>query len=318
MRIDIIFSDLDGTLLLGDKGLSPGTAEALARAAERGISFVPATGRFFNAIPRAVQELPFWRYAIVMNGAVVWDRAEGRAIRRAELSPELAVRVMARLEDFPGTLDCYMEDNCGWMEARYYAALDDWILDPVSRRIIREMRRPMEDLRGYVGRRGRPVQKIQSYFRDEATQRAVLAALAEEFNTAMETLKENGTFDALVDKYISKNEDAQLPELKTVENPKGALVMGTNCEFEPFEYLDENGDPTGFDVGFAQYLCAEMGYTLTIENMDFDALIPALQSGRIDFIAAGLTRDEEREKNANFTDGYYEAIQSIVVAKPAA
>lgn len=181
MRIDIIFSDLDGTLLLGDKGLSPGTAEALARAAERGISFVPATGRFFNAIPRAVQELPFWRYAIVMNGAVVWDRAEGRAVRRAELSPELAVRVMARLEDFPGTLDCYMEDNCGWMEARYYAALDDWILDPVSRRIIQEMRRPMEDLRGYVGRRGRPVQKIQSYFRDEATQRAVLAALAEEF-----------------------------------------------------------------------------------------------------------------------------------------
>ena len=74
-----------------------------------------------------------------------------------------------------------MEDNCGWMEARYYAALDDWILDPVSRRIIQEMRRPMEDLRGYVGRRGRPVQKIQSYFRDEATQRAVLAALAEEF-----------------------------------------------------------------------------------------------------------------------------------------
>ena len=55
-------------------------------------------------------------------------------------------------------------------------------------------------------------------------------------------------------------------------------------------------------MGFAQYLCAEMGYTLTIENMDFDALIPALQSGRIDFIAAGLTRDEEREKNANFTD----------------
>ena len=48
------------------------------------------------------------------------------------------------------------------------------------------------------------------------------AALAEEFNTAMATLQENGTFDALVDKYISKNEDAQLPELKTVENPKGA------------------------------------------------------------------------------------------------
>ena len=137
-------------------------------------------------------------------------------------------------------------------------------------------------------------------------------------NAAMATLKENGTFDALVDKYISKNEDAVLPELKTVENPKGTLVMGTNCEFEPFEYLDENGEPTGFDVDYVKYLCAEMGYEVTIENMDFDALIPALQSGRIDFIAAGLTRDEEREKNANFTDGYYEAVQSIVVAIPEA
>ena len=143
------------------------------------------------------------------------------------------------------------------------------------------------------------------------------AALAEEFNAAMATLNENGTFDAIVDKNISKNEDAQLPELPAYES-KGTLVMGTNCEFEPFEYLDENGEPTGFDVDYVKYLCAEMGYEVTIENMDFDALIPALQSGRIDFIAAGLTRNEEREQNANFTDGYYEAVQSIVVAIPEA
>ena len=143
------------------------------------------------------------------------------------------------------------------------------------------------------------------------------AALAEEFNAAMATLNENGTFDAIVDKNISKNEDAQLPELPAYES-KGTLVMGTNCEFEPFEYLDDAGNPVGFDIDYATYLCATMGYDLQIENMDFDALIPALQSGRIDFIAAGLTRDEEREKNANFTDGYYEAVQSIVVAIPEA
>ena len=141
------------------------------------------------------------------------------------------------------------------------------------------------------------------------------AALAEEFDSAMATLKENGTFDALVSKYISKEEDVELPELPAITDPKGTLTMGTNCEFEPFEYLDENGEPTGFDVDFVKYLCAELGYEVTIENMDFDALIPALQSGRIDFIAAGMTRTEEREENANFTDGYYEAVQSIIVAK---
>lgn len=58
MRIDIIFSDLDGTLLLGDKGLSPGTAEALARAAERGISFVPATGVFSTLFPGRCRSYP--------------------------------------------------------------------------------------------------------------------------------------------------------------------------------------------------------------------------------------------------------------------
>ena len=61
------------------------------------------------------------------------------------------------------------------------------------------------------------------------------AALAEEFNAAMATLKENGTFDALVAKYIAKDESAVLPEVPAVESPKGTLVMGTNCEFEPFE-----------------------------------------------------------------------------------
>ena len=181
MRFDMICSDLDGTLLLGDKGLSPRTRQALTLAAERGVLFVPATGRFFNGIPAPVRELPFLRYAILMNGALVYDRERDQALHRAELSPELAVRVMARLQTFPGTLDCYMEDNCGWMEARYYAALDDWILDPISRNIIRTMRRPMEDLQGYVARRGRPVQKVQSYFQDETTQREVIATLSEEF-----------------------------------------------------------------------------------------------------------------------------------------
>lgn len=143
------------------------------------------------------------------------------------------------------------------------------------------------------------------------------AALAAEFSAAMKVLKDNGTFDALVSKYIAKEENVTLPELTVVAEPKATLVMGTNCEFEPFEFLTSDGVPTGFDVDFVAYLCAELGYAVTVENMDFDALIPALGSGRIDFIAAGLTRDAEREANANFTDGYFEATQSIIVKKYA-
>ena len=58
MRIDIIFSDLDGTLLLGDKGLSPGTAEALARAAERGFPSCPPPGVFSTPFPGRCRSCP--------------------------------------------------------------------------------------------------------------------------------------------------------------------------------------------------------------------------------------------------------------------
>ncbi len=168
MNYQILFCDLDGTLLRSDKALAPATRAALERAARQGVEFVPATGRFFSGIPASVRELPFWRYAVLMNGALVYDRLEDRALRRAELAPETAVRVMERLQDFR-------------MEARYLQELEHWILDPPAREIVRASRRPMEDLPGYIRRRGRPVQKIQSYFRDPAVQREVLDTLPAEF-----------------------------------------------------------------------------------------------------------------------------------------
>lgn len=141
------------------------------------------------------------------------------------------------------------------------------------------------------------------------------SGLAAEFNAAMKTLQDDGTFDLLVQKHIS-GEDVTLPELKAVENPKGTLVMGTNAEFAPFEYVGDDGETLmGFDIDFAKYLCAAMGYELTIENMDFDALPAALQSGKVDFLAAGISITDEKLAVMDFTDEYYEATQAIVVLK---
>lgn len=138
--------------------------------------------------------------------------------------------------------------------------------------------------------------------------------LTEEFNAAMETLNENGTYDLLVQKHIS-NEDVELPELPSYES-KGTLTMGTNAEFEPFEYVGDDGETLmGFDIDYAKYLCATMGYDLEIENMDFDALPGALQSGKVDFLAAGISITEEKQQVMDFTNEYYEATQAIVVLK---
>ena len=118
--------------------------------------------------------------------------AAARARELSGLSPALAnsltqgrysIRfvLLDWLGQFPGTMDCYMEDSCGWMEAAHLADLDHWILDPAAREIVRASRQPMEDLPGYIRRRGRPVQKLQSYFRDPAVQRAVLDGLPARF-----------------------------------------------------------------------------------------------------------------------------------------
>ncbi len=91
------------------------------------------------------------------------------------------------------------------------------------------------------------------------------------------------------------------------------VIMGTNAEFPPFEYRDENGDVAGFDVALAEEIAAELGVELVIEDMDFNSLIAALKSGKIDFVAAGMTVTEDRKENADFSQAYFDASQVIIV-----
>lgn len=97
---------------------------------------------------------------------------------------------------------------------------------------------------------------------------------------------------------------------------KQVVIMGTNAEFPPFEFITENGivgEYAGIDVGIAAEIAKALGKELKVENMVFDSLIPALQTGKIDFIAAGMTIKEDRRQNVDFTDTYFEATQNIIV-----
>ena len=73
--IKMIGLDLDGTLLTRDKRLTKENSDVLAEAARRGIHIVPVTGRPLSGLPAVVEALPFIRYAITSNGAVLTDRA---------------------------------------------------------------------------------------------------------------------------------------------------------------------------------------------------------------------------------------------------
>lgn len=93
------------------------------------------------------------------------------------------------------------------------------------------------------------------------------------------------------------------------------LTMGTNAEFPPFEFIGDNGKPTGFDVELLELIAAEMGKELVIENMYFDGLLAALQMGTIDCVAAAMTITEERKQAVSFSTPYFNATQAVVVLK---
>ena len=139
--------------------------------------------------------------------------------------------------------------------------------------------------------------------------------LTEQLNGAIAELKENGTLDDILDKYIAKVEGAEgyvSPE--GTEYPNGTLVMATNATFDPYEYI-ENGEIVGIDAEFAKALCDKLGYDLHIEDMEFDSIIAAVNSGKADFGMAGMTVTPERQEQIDFTDTYCTAAQSIIVLK---
>lgn len=90
------------------------------------------------------------------------------------------------------------------------------------------------------------------------------------------------------------------------------IKMGTNAAFPPFEYT-LGTEVVGFDVTVSQLISRDYGKKLKVVDMNFDGLIAALQSGSIDFIAAGMTATEERRKNVVFSEPYYLSKQTIIV-----
>ena len=145
------------------------------------------------------------------------------------------------------------------------------------------------------------------------------SALTEKINDALAKLKADGTLDQIIENYIGEDDvKGTMPYIKKdVERPNGKLIMATNAYFPPYEYYS-GGDIVGIDADIAQAICDELGYELEIKDMEFDAIIPAIESGKADFGAAGMTVTEDRLKNVDFTDSYATAKQVIIVKNPEA
>ena len=111
----------------------------------------------------------------------------------------------------------------------------------------------------------------------------------------------------------------------------GTLKIGMECAYEPYNWTDTEGTSlgavpissegqsglyaNGYDVQIAQYVANRLGLTLEIYAMEWDSLIPAVNSGAIDAIVAGMSPTAERSEQLDFTDTYYESNLVVIIRK---
>lgn len=133
--------------------------------------------------------------------------------------------------------------------------------------------------------------------------------LLDSVNAAIRQLKSDGTYDSIFNTYINKNGNFHYRQ-KLTNAPK--LILSTNAQFPPYEYHTGEGI-VGIDIEICKYIADYLGRTLEIQDIEFDAIINAISSGKADIGFAGFTVTEERKQSINFTDNYAENKVVVVV-----
>ena len=140
--------------------------------------------------------------------------------------------------------------------------------------------------------------------------------LVSSFNDFLAEIKSNGAFDTLVNKYF-KGEGEKIGydvAMSDVQNTADNLVVVTNCPFEPFEYIGDDGKIYGLDIEIAAAYAKSKNLTLVIKNIGFDDIFTQVEAGYADIGMAGITVSEDRAAIYDFTNTYYKASQKIIVA----
>jgi polar amino acid transport system substrate-binding protein len=116
-----------------------------------------------------------------------------------------------------------------------------------------------------------------------------------------------GTVIAITTVYKKKNATGTTPDSHTI-------VVGTNAEYPPFTYT-KNGIIMGFDIDVIKEIARRLGKEIILQDMPFDALMPQMQLGTIQVIAAGLTPTAERAKQVFFANPHISGDPLVIISK---
>ena len=143
-------------------------------------------------------------------------------------------------------------------------------------------------------------------------------ALNEGFSEYIHELRTSGELETLVEKWFGADEAAKtIMDYSALPAINGTLRMATAGTQIPFTYVRDN-TIVGFEVELAARFCAENGYCLQIDQMNFDGILASVQAGKCDFGGSCLAITEERKESVDFSESHYaESVVFIVLDAPA-
>lgn len=141
--------------------------------------------------------------------------------------------------------------------------------------------------------------------------------LVEDFNKALAAMKEDGTYDQIMNKWLgSSTASAESTDYSSrlsltgsatakATPVKASYTIVADSSFAPFEYQDETGKYVGIDMELIKAIAENQGFTITIQNPGFDAALNAVQAGQADAVIAGMSITDARKEIFDFSDAYY-------------
>lgn len=92
-------------------------------------------------------------------------------------------------------------------------------------------------------------------------------------------------------------------------------IVGTDANFAPFEYVSDKNEVVGFEIDLVKAIADKAGFKVNIVNTPWEGIFTTLKNGDRDFLVSAITITDERKKDMDFSDSYFEAKQVIVVGK---
>lgn len=158
--------------------------------------------------------------------------------------------------------------------------------------------------------------------------------LREKMNSILAEITEDQKkqlMEQIVDISAGKTVEKFAISSETPAETTGTLKIGMECAYAPYNWTDVEGNSlgcvpisgegkenlwaNGYDVQIAKYLADRLGLKLEIYAIEWNSLLPALESGAIDAIAAGMSPTAERAEQIDFTDTYYESNLVVIIKK---